>query len=557
MGRTLTIAQRPGSEAPTHYTWSFPGSPVHVRLALDVVDRLQEQLHSADGAPGKQGLLLGKAHGQTTGIDDLQPLVDESLSIGEAAASLPSPPAGYYRIHGDTAFRLNDSDIALAQTFFPDPHQVFLLIQATDSGPGTATFFFWDEGKMCGDLPFLEFPLDSSLLAIAEQQRIQAMETKSLAERKRVSAATSVDSQAARSNSTAKLKVLCGSLFVALLVSLSPAAVGVRRFLPEKFLARKILFSPLSPPAPAPSRQLPLGLQAERQNGDLKLTWNRESDTVRGATSGLLSIEEGGNDRKIILDPAQVRNGSILYAPTTDQVQAQLTILGQDMASESVIVILPHSGNPRVQAVARREVSFPPPPPTETDVAVPHLPTKPFIAPPAHHATAPPPVALTTDASPALSLRPETATSILPALEQPTAPSAPSFPKPEVPAPKTTATFEPRPPSDIPLPPPQSTPPSALPVYYPPVVAASAAPVYPLELRNLALAVKTVEVRVHLDEMGRMASAEVLPPKTWTPQAMIQASLDAVRRWRFKPARRGNQSVPSDMILQFSFKSSQ
>ena len=105
------------------------------------------------------------------------------------------------------------------------------------------------------------------------------------------------------------------------------------------------------------SSQISLGLQAQRQNGDLKLTWNRESSAVLEATSGVLSIEEGGRQRKITLDPAQVRNGSILYAPTTDQVQIQLTVLDpQGMTSESVIAILPQAGAPQVQALARRQV---------------------------------------------------------------------------------------------------------------------------------------------------------------------------------------------------------
>jgi outer membrane biosynthesis protein TonB len=71
----------------------------------------------------------------------------------------------------------------------------------------------------------------------------------------------------------------------------------------------------------------------------------------------------------------------------------------------------------------------------------------------------------------------------------------------------------------------------------------------------MGLPVKLIELKVSIDETGKVVKAQALPLKAWTPQIMIQAALDAVRLWKFKPARKGNQSVPSEMVLQFAFKS--
>jgi hypothetical protein len=65
---------------------------------------------------------------------------------------------------------------------------------------------------------------------------------------------------------------------------------------------------------------------------------------------------------------------------------------------------------------------------------------------------------------------------------------------------------------------------------------------------------KTVEVTVSIDETGRVVKAEAVPPKAWMPQSMIQASVEAARRCKFKPARRDSQPIPSQMVLAFTFK---
>ena len=65
------------------YTWSFPGSPVRVRIDLALVGRMQRQLQESPAAG--LGLMFGRALGPgTTEITGFQPVPD--LKIGAAIA---------------------------------------------------------------------------------------------------------------------------------------------------------------------------------------------------------------------------------------------------------------------------------------------------------------------------------------------------------------------------------------------------------------------------------------------------------------------------------------
>jgi protein TonB len=85
-----------------------------------------------------------------------------------------------------------------------------------------------------------------------------------------------------------------------------------------------------------------MALRVERSAGELLLTWNRDSDTIRGATHALLSIVDGERHENVDLDLAQLRNGSIVYSPSSSDIVFQLTVTGKNSGqtqSESVRVL--------------------------------------------------------------------------------------------------------------------------------------------------------------------------------------------------------------------------
>jgi TonB family protein len=85
-----------------------------------------------------------------------------------------------------------------------------------------------------------------------------------------------------------------------------------------------------------------MSLRVERSAGELLLTWNRDSDAIRAATHAVLSIADGERHENVDLDLAQLRNGSIVYSPSSSDIVFQLTVTGKNSGqtqSESVRVL--------------------------------------------------------------------------------------------------------------------------------------------------------------------------------------------------------------------------
>lgn len=75
-----------------------------------------------------------------------------------------------------------------------------------------------------------------------------------------------------------------------------------------------------------------VSLHVERSAGDLLLTWGRDSDAIRGATHAVLSITDGERHEDVDLDLALLRNGSIVYSPSSSDIVFQLTVMGKNSA---------------------------------------------------------------------------------------------------------------------------------------------------------------------------------------------------------------------------------
>jgi hypothetical protein len=85
-----------------------------------------------------------------------------------------------------------------------------------------------------------------------------------------------------------------------------------------------------------------LAFTAETRGPALLLTWNTQSAPIANASLGMITIWSGGAIRNLTLTPEQLRSGSILYKPDSDQVEFQLAVMSGDQVSqESVIALLP------------------------------------------------------------------------------------------------------------------------------------------------------------------------------------------------------------------------
>ena len=130
-------------------------------------------------------------------------------------------------------------------------------------------------------------------------------------------------------------------------------------------------------------------LRAERNAGQLLLSWNREAALVKTASKAVLLISDGDHKEEVELDLGQLRNGSIVYSPITNDVSFRLEVTDAKQGkslNESVRVLAgrpsptptPPTGQtaiPRVTAPAgeakpRQEPAQPAPAPAKPEDAV-------------------------------------------------------------------------------------------------------------------------------------------------------------------------------------------
>ena len=87
----------------------------------------------------------------------------------------------------------------------------------------------------------------------------------------------------------------------------------------------------------------------------------------------------------------------------------------------------------------------------------------------------------------------------------------------------------------------------------PPTPVRTQAPRYPDALRRDGIT-GMVSISVTIDEKGAVTSATVTKS---TNSGFDEPALDAVRQWKFKPAKKGGQPVAVTVVLPIRFTNSQ
>ncbi len=522
---------------PACYTWDPPESRIKVRIRLLAIEGLQLQADLVrDSGEGHAlgGILTGNtARPGITEVTGFQPVSNlDPESVKRAVASTKSSAVGYYRILVGEELRPTKNDFALAYSSCTHPNSVILLIDASGGSSPKATFFYWDHGAI--SLPF-EFPLDAALLAAAERYERNVTESKT---------------RVRPPSAPAKGAGLRYGLWA--LVTASILSAGVAGFL--RYKQTRVVARPSARSA-APS-EATLGFRTDRSGGDLIFSWDRHSPLIANATLGVIVVKSGVDRREIVLRPEQLRNGNVFYTPTSDQLEVQLNVISPDqrISRESVVIVLqgadlagPHSfatqSLPAPGAASDRiplsqSAAPAPPQPRKTDPieVTPEQrrnPARIFLRPP----------------SPAGSAAPliEEAPSLQAGLDRPVAPLPASLLQPSgvaiPPVPPVTPT-------------PVSSPasPAAVPVaeYHPPEILVKRDPTFASMLSRFFFQPTAVDVRLTIDTTGTVSKAEVVD-RQHVNAVLASAAIDAGRMWRFRPARRGEEPVTSEMVVQFRF----
>ena len=567
--------------APDFYTWTFPGAPVRIHLHLNAVERLSREVRRAfESIPSHSveigGLLLGTADFYASPIievKDFEPFLCEyrpdhkyilsdsdRRKLEKALAARRSKlddgltVVGYYRSQIGGNLSLSEHDLSIAQAYFYDPASVFMLIKPSSDGTSSAGFFFWDNGHIDSEFTFLEFPFDARLLTGA---RVKPSPLSS----SRPEEADAPDDQLApadpdpyaqpvilqepqaaeekRHSST--LRWLWYPLFAALMIAVG--ALGYPAYL--QWLAART-------PAPAPlvSDVPALTLQVERRGNDLRVSWNRNAPAVHRAREAVLSIRDGDaqlQDLRLELD--QLHNGSVLYTPANSTVQFRLEVTGDDgkKLSETVLALTAAPGaaignnaaalKGRQPSIARPATGSAPPSSTANFKAAPPRDKKAFT----------PPTATRDFGEPVrvVSVDPPQPDGNAPA--QPSALTGQQGSQPRLgqpPAPQLGPGGQAN----------NAQSPGAAPAYVAARPIRQSQPVLPATIRATVTSEVEVQIKVQIDVSGRVVKADAVASTGPVSSFLVSAARNAALLWRFAPAMRGGQSVPSEMVLKFQYR---
>jgi hypothetical protein len=342
--------------APQMYRCSFPGCPVPVSVHISLIETLQRIVRNESG--DRQGILCGQPSAVGAVVESSHALpVFGMEEMRQAIAEARDPVVGYYRIREGDSLELTPAENNLAVTLFSKPGSVILLIERRASGP-EANFFFLEHGAYL-NLPLLEFPLDVARLTEREAQRVRRIDDDAVVGdipapapglpqpgSGSSSPSAAANGKPASPRPPASHLPPASRLWIFAIVILAAAVAS--------FSAALFLYRPRNPignvgaaaSAPLAART---SLRAERQGEDLKILWDLNSPEVAGATSGVLDIDDGGAKRQIPMTADQVRFGSLLYTPVSEQVSMRLTALKDNKSTmqESVLVLLRRPQQPQ------------------------------------------------------------------------------------------------------------------------------------------------------------------------------------------------------------------
>jgi protein TonB len=320
-----------------------------------------------------------------------------------------------------------------------------------------------------------------------------------------------------------------------------------------------------------------LALRAERNAGQLVLTWNREASQVKTAQRASLLIQDGDRKDDVELDLGILRSGSLGYTPVSNDVSFRLAVTDKQgkTISESFRVIAgrpspaaplgqPAPSKPEstsTDAKPRTERAAPPPvqapqaasPPTDTQAAAP-TPGGGAEPPPAATGEAKPPapapakgeslaarLSAPTNLPEPPRIESQPGASAARPIETPVA--APPATQPAKPGPQQTAQPDGQQPA-TPVPGPAvSTPAPAEPLRVGGNVQQAkllrqVTPAYPVLARQARIS-GVVQVEATVGRDGKVLKAAALNG----PPLLRQAAVDAVRQWTYQPTTLNGQPV--------------
>jgi len=289
------------------YEWPAPGVPFSIQIGFDVIDQIEAGI-VAQKQSGLEvgGVLFGRLgpNGSALFIDGHEPVACEHsrgpswrLSAADRKrlerALRKGPVAGFYRSHLRPGLYLDQVDNTLIESYFSNPHDVFLLVRPRDGQTASGGFFFWEEDSIQRHSTYLEFPFHSVELGAPSAP----------------AAPPSVRRMGAR-------PLAMGAFALALMGAAA--------------MEHQVLH-PGGPSATAQTEAAP-ALRVERNGSYLQFGWDPTAPVVSSAPGALLRITDGAIHKEIHLDRAQLTAASVAYLPLGNEVTFELRLAGGRIA---------------------------------------------------------------------------------------------------------------------------------------------------------------------------------------------------------------------------------
>jgi TonB family protein len=555
-------AMPPETDVREDSSWRVP-----VHLPPEVLSRLgMEALQAFKAIPRRGlevgGLLLGTRDAEGIHIHSIVPIESEhrwgpSYKLSEtdrkeldAALGNHSDAVGLYRSHTRSKdLRLEEDDIALFERRFNTPEHVFVLVQ-----PATrAVEIFFPVAGPAGQVSVAAGPF-----SVAAGRLDVATEGLPAA------ATTETPAVVAHGPTPPRFKIPWRRLASssALVAAAALFAGGLGGFVVYRWVKPELTRNLAPPPTDH------LDLFVRRDGPALRLQWNRNAPALRDASHGTLYITDGKLQSKLNLITSELATAALTYWPQSQDVTFRLEVarpegnlvgsvraLGPESESKiepkpspftspSPEATVPPRASPRGEA-ARAAL-----PPVRTKPA--RMPeTKP--RPPAEAVRPPGPIAVQ-EAS-----RQEPVPVKQPQWTSPAKPSRePARVVPALPAraenPEVSVVAEPVTHSGflrkIPL---LRRLKKRSQTFVPPKVVHQERPALNAREQRSVTRRVPVDVKVYVNKAGNVEFAELMSDTGRGRMELDAAAVYAARRWKFSPARMGDEEVPGEVVLHFVF----
>jgi protein TonB len=241
---------------------------------------------------------------------------------------------GFYRscVAGETA--LTEDDLAVLSLNSGKPESIFLLIEPQTNLPSTGRLFLCKDGAATFEWPAIPFnrsqlsgrgfprPMEGN-----QPPPVRRPETlRPESSRPEPSRVTDFEEETQAEEEPSERSFRLPQFSRPWIFGLAIFIVGALLLTGLFLRLGGVRSTGSGAPSAEQSAPVNLGLKLDRAGSDWKLSWNTDSAAIANSTGGALVITDGPLSKTVNLDASDVRRGSVIYSPLTDDLVVRLQV---------------------------------------------------------------------------------------------------------------------------------------------------------------------------------------------------------------------------------------